>query len=74
MHSLAELQSHILTKYKKKPKTFNGIVLTYPKVSFSLGSTFVDGNLIEEWTVTKGKQTSIHDSKELKKNLQTILK
>jgi len=74
MHSLAELQSHILTKYKKKPKTFNGIVLTYPKVSFSLGSTFVDGNLIEEWTVTKGKQTSIHDSKELKKNLQSILK
>ena len=74
MHSLAELQSHILTKYKKKPTSFNGIVLTYPKASFSLGSTFTDGNLIEEWTVTKGKSTSIHDSKELKKNLQSILK
>jgi len=74
MHSLSELQSHIHMKYKKKPKTFDGIVLTYPKVSFTLGSSFVDGNLIEEWTVTQGKQTSIHDSKELKKNLQSILK
>lgn len=74
MHSLAELRTLIHTKYKKKPTSFDGITLTYAKASFSLGSSFIEGSLHEEWKVTKGKTTSIHNSKELKKNLQSILK
>mgnify|MGYP003631218223 FL=1 len=74
MHSLSELASLIHTKYGKKPKTFDGLTLTYPKVAISLGSHFEEGALTEDWVVTKGKSTSIHTAKELKKNLQSILK
>jgi hypothetical protein len=74
MHSLSELASLIRTKYGKKPKTFDGLTLTYPKVSISLGSHFEEGSLTEDWIVTKDKCVSIHTAKELKKNLQSILK
>tara|TARA_B110000902_G_C14027976_1_gene482897 strand:+ start:299 stop:523 length:225 start_codon:yes stop_codon:yes gene_type:complete len=74
MHSLSELAGLIHTKYGKKPKTFDGLTLTYPKVAISLGSHFEEGALTEDWVVTKGKSTSIHTAKELKKNLQSILK